>query len=89
MSYCTNPEDDGRCFPFIGEKKIRSVLADTNIPDREKDELLRTEQANAADYYNWVFDRRQERITKCQTEQKDSNLSSTSATTSGGQRQKN
>jgi hypothetical protein len=65
MSYCTNAADDGRSFPFVGENRIRLVLKDTNIADREKDALLRGERASVADYYNWLFDREQERKT-CQ-----------------------
>lgn len=61
MSYCTNAADDGRSFAFIGENKIRTSLKDTNITETEKDALLRKERASVADYYNWLFDREQER----------------------------
>lgn len=61
MNYCTNAADDGRSFAFTGENKIRAVLKDTNIVETDKDALLRKERANVADYYNWLFDREQER----------------------------
>lgn len=55
------PLDDGRSFPFTGEAKIRALLADTKLTDKEKDAALHLEWGRVADYYNWVFDRISER----------------------------
>lgn len=64
MSYCTNAADDGRQFRIFGAGMIRMTLPDPNISNTKKDELLREERAAVADYYNWLFDREQERKSK-------------------------
>ena len=63
MSYCTNAADDGRVFEFFGVHLIRDTLENPGMPEDEKDLLLRRERESVADYYNWLFDREQERKT--------------------------
>ena len=64
MSYCTNAADDGRPFDMAGVDQVRGILNRSDVTDKDKDATLRIERAAVADYYNWLFDREQERKSK-------------------------
>jgi hypothetical protein len=61
MPYCTNAADDGRAIEIFGIQGMRRILGSPDVDTAKKDELLFMERSAVADYYNWLFDRGQER----------------------------
>jgi len=61
MDNRTVPADDRRAIEILGIRGMREILGSPDIDTVKKDELLFRERSAVADYYNWLFDRGQER----------------------------